>query len=228
MDALNPNQIIEKEKQFYNGFAEQYEEKWLNLPEWQPLLMQEEEILAKYMTRAGDLVDIGCGTGRIVIPYAKKGFRCRGIDISEKMLSIARKRARVQNLDINFLCQNAVESKLPSNSFDYALVIFDMLSIIPGNESRMKLLKNLYQSLRPKGFLFSSVWTYSETKDVVLNEEGTLLPSRFWKKEDLVNLIENCGFQLLETKPASQPNHCREILDHVLFVTFVFRKMNGS
>ncbi len=222
---MQSKDIIRKEKEFYDNFAKRYEEKWLALPEWQPLLKQEEEILGKYLIQPGDLVDIGCGTGRIVIPYAKKGFHCTGIDISESMLSIARNRAKEQNLTIQFLCQDAVEFSLPIASFDTALVIFDMLSIIPGDESRTKLLRNLHHSLRSQGLLFSSVWTYSKTIDVILNEEGTLLPSRFWKVEDIINLINKCGFKSIETRSAAQPNHCREINDHVLFQSFVFKKV---
>ena len=217
--------IIQKEKEFYDNFAPRYEEKWLSLPEWQPLFKQEIEILDKYLTQPRDLVDIGCGTGRIVFPYAKKGFRCTGIDISDSMLNIAKTRAKEQKLNITFLCQDAVELQLPPSSFDYALAIFDMLSIIPGDESRVKLLRNLHQSLRLGGFLFSSVWTYPRTRDVVLNEEGTLLPNRFWKTEDVTNLVEKCGFETLEIRPALQSNHCREINDYVLFTTFVFRKL---
>lgn len=222
---MQPKDIIQKEKKFYDSFAKLYEEKWLALPEWQPLLKQEDEILGKYLVQPGDLVEIGCGTGRIVIPYAKKGFRCTGIDISEAMLSIARNRAKEQNLAIQFLCQDAVESPLPSASFDFALVIFDLLSIIPGDESRIKLLNNLQRSLRPQGLLFSSVWTYPRTMDVILNEEGTFLPSRFWKTEDLISLTEECGFKNVEVIHANQPNHCREINDYVLFQSFVFKKV---
>ena len=221
---MNNQNIIQKEKQLYDDFALHYDEKWLALPEWQPLLNQEIAILDKYMTTLGDLVDIGCGTGRIVIPYAQKGFRCTGIDISEPMLNIAKKRALDNNLSIVFLQENAVEITLTTHSFDYALVVFDMLSIIPGNDLRLKLLKNLHKALRPKGLLFSSVWTYPKTIDVILNEEGTLLPSRFWKTDDFLNLIQDCGFKNLEMKSALTPNHCREINDYVLFITFVFQK----
>jgi SAM-dependent methyltransferase len=221
---MDSKEIINKEKDFYNSFASQYEDKWLSLPEWQPLLKQENDILDKYLNQPGDLVDIGCGTGRTVIPFALKGFRCTGIDISESMLKIARNKAKQQNLSINFLCQDVVDSPLPTSSYNYALVIFDMLSIIPGDENRIKLLNNLCQSLRPKGLLFSSVWTYPKTMDVILNEEGTLLPSRFWKTQDLIDLIERCGFVNIQTLPASLPNHCREICDYVLFTTFVFRR----
>jgi len=42
------------------------------------------------------IIDLGCGTGRITIQLSEKfpGIRCDGIDISEKMISIAKKNKR--------------------------------------------------------------------------------------------------------------------------------------
>nr|HMS57161.1 methyltransferase domain-containing protein [Fimbriimonadaceae bacterium] len=39
------------------------------------------------------LLDMGCGTGRHAIEFAKRGFKVTGVDLSEGMLAVARKNA---------------------------------------------------------------------------------------------------------------------------------------
>jgi SAM-dependent methyltransferase len=42
----------------------------------------------------GPVLEVGCGTGRILIPTAKAGIDCVGLDLSPHMLSICRERLR--------------------------------------------------------------------------------------------------------------------------------------
>ena len=39
------------------------------------------------------ILDLGCGTGRHAVEFAKRGFDVTGVDFSEAMLSRARERA---------------------------------------------------------------------------------------------------------------------------------------
>src|SRR4051794_25820427 len=39
------------------------------------------------------LLELGCGTGRVAIPLAKKGFDLTGLDVSAAMLALARRKA---------------------------------------------------------------------------------------------------------------------------------------
>jgi len=48
------------------------------------------------------VLDVGCGTGRWAIPLVSKGFAVIGIDKHKKMLEIAEKKAKEQNLKIDF------------------------------------------------------------------------------------------------------------------------------
>lgn len=42
----------------------------------------------------GPLLELGCGTGRLLVPLAKAGYLVTGVDISPEMLRIARAKAR--------------------------------------------------------------------------------------------------------------------------------------
>ncbi len=54
-----------------------------------------DDDLALYMELAEgrDVLELGCGTGRIVVPLAEAGVRVTGVDLSTAMLGIARDRA---------------------------------------------------------------------------------------------------------------------------------------
>ncbi|KPJ51544.1 hypothetical protein AMJ39_09700 [candidate division TA06 bacterium DG_24] len=46
------------------------------------------------VSRWGDpVLELGCGTGRVAIPIAKRGYRITGLDASEPMLARARQKA---------------------------------------------------------------------------------------------------------------------------------------
>src|SRR5438309_6386688 len=36
--------------------------------------------------RPGRLIDLGCGTGRLLVPFAQRGWWVLGVDLSEEML----------------------------------------------------------------------------------------------------------------------------------------------
>src|SRR5262249_39366800 len=42
----------------------------------------------------GRLIDLGCGTGRLCVHFAAKGYQCVGVDLSDEMLAKAREKTR--------------------------------------------------------------------------------------------------------------------------------------
>ena len=52
------------------------------------LFQFDEQVLARLFTTPGLVVDLGCGTGRTLIPLARRGFRGVGVDLSRHMLRI--------------------------------------------------------------------------------------------------------------------------------------------
>ncbi|MFH0929159.1 MAG: class I SAM-dependent methyltransferase [Candidatus Aenigmatarchaeota archaeon] len=52
----------------------------------------------KEASKSSTVLDVGCGTGRLAIPIAKKGIKVVGIDMSKKMIDIARNKAKADGL----------------------------------------------------------------------------------------------------------------------------------
>lgn len=73
------------------------------------------------MERFGDLkhkrvLDIGCGTGISSVLLAKKGAEVSAIDISESAVMIAKRRAKINNINI-MIFQMAVENMAFKNNY---------------------------------------------------------------------------------------------------------------
>jgi len=51
--------------------------------------------------QGGPVLDAGCGTGRLLMPFAQAGYESWGFDTSQEMLNVARKKAEKAGEDIS-------------------------------------------------------------------------------------------------------------------------------
>lgn len=75
----------------------------------------EKIIKKEYTAGVPELVlDLGCGTGRMAIELAKRGYDMTGVDYSVEMLDIARENAELVGLSdkMLWLCQDITEFEL--------------------------------------------------------------------------------------------------------------------
>jgi len=109
------------------------------------------------------ILDVGGGTGAFSIPLAKRGFKVTHLDISLKMLDIARSKAKgIRN--ISFVEGNSTDlSMFPSRSFDLVLNMDGAISFC-GNrahdairESCRVVRKKLIATVSNKGMMISVV-----------------------------------------------------------------------
>ena len=104
------------------------------------------------------ILDVGCGTGRHAIELTKRGYRVTGIDLSESQLALARKKATVANLKIDFLQHDA--RNLPfENEFDVALMLCEGgFPLMETDEMNFEILKNVSKSLTENcKFIFTTL-----------------------------------------------------------------------
>src|SRR5213080_3462579 len=58
------------------------------------LLEVDRAFVERHCPQPGRLIDLGCGTGRLLIPLAQRGYRVLGVDLSAEMLTVAAAQAR--------------------------------------------------------------------------------------------------------------------------------------
>jgi len=79
--------------------------------------------IERHLDGVRTILDIGAGTGRFSIPLAERGFRVTHLDLSPRMLELARAEAEARKLD-NITFTGGVASDLemfPDRSFDLVL-----------------------------------------------------------------------------------------------------------
>ncbi len=98
------------------------------------------------------IVDLATGTGDVALALARAvpEAAITGVDLSEGMLTVARKKAAKAGADIRFICADALEMPLPDNSADVVTIAYGLRNFedISGGLARMLRL------LRPGGTLF--------------------------------------------------------------------------
>lgn len=151
-----------------------------------------EEVFREVKTEHPFVLEIGCGNGRDAFEIVKKTTRYLGLDISEKLLELARETVP----DGQFLLQDIEEYAFPEN-ID---IIFAFASLIHvPKECLEQILKDAYRALNQEGILRLSL-KYAErygetTKTDVFGTRTYYL----YSKEDIKNLAGAFRFLKMET-----------------------------
>ena len=117
-----------------------------------PLLEIDLRFADRHFPTPGRLVDLGCGTGRLLVHFARRGFSCVGVDLSDAMLDVVREKAERDGLAIERLKANLVElGALPNATFDYAACLFSTLGMVRGRDNRTRFLGHVRRILKPGG-----------------------------------------------------------------------------
>jgi len=112
----------------------------------------DEAVLARHFQQPGTLVDLGCGTGRILIPFAQRGFRTIGVDLSPHMLEVVREKAELAGVAVDRVRGNLVELDfLADGCADYCICMFSTLGMIRGSAHRRCVVEHARRILRPGG-----------------------------------------------------------------------------
>src|SRR5947209_19991303 len=74
-----------------------------------PLLEADRRFVERHCPRPGRLLDLGCGTGRLLIPLALRGYWVLGVDLSAEMLAVAQEKARAAGAAVHLLRANLTE-----------------------------------------------------------------------------------------------------------------------
>src|SRR5262249_55202403 len=63
----------------------------------------------RHCPHPGWLIDLGCGTGRLLVHFARRGYRVLGVDLSAEMLKVAREKAAAAGVEVGLLRANLTE-----------------------------------------------------------------------------------------------------------------------
>lgn len=194
---------------------ENQEEIWDNIAdEWDKYKKKVFEDLKVFLKgKRGNILDLGCGSGRNFLSM-EKDAEIYGVDFSSEMLKFAEKRAKEIGLNVK-LSKNSAESLAFEKSFfDFAIYVA-VLHCIPESSKRKKSLNELFRVLKNKGQALIVVWSMENEK---LRKKGD--PNKqdqiiswkrkdgreyfryyyIYKKEELEKDLTDAGFKILKSK----------------------------
>jgi len=102
------------------------------------------------------ILDVGCGTGRHAIEFARRGYQVTGIDLSENQLAHARGKANAAGVNPVFERRDARLSHYESE-FELVMMLCEGgFSLMETDAMNYAILENAVRALRPEGrFVFT-------------------------------------------------------------------------
>jgi SAM-dependent methyltransferase len=168
----------------FGAYARFYDLDCADLDDDVPMILQ-------FALRCGSpILELGCGTGRLLMPLAKAGYKVTGVDVSVAMLSLARSRLLAQRLDsrIALVHQDMRELAL-GERFSLAFLALNSFMHLSTTEDQLAALGRIREHLRPGGLLLL---------DLFNPDLGRLLESRGQVMLDKIMPDPDTGHQLMK------------------------------
>lgn len=119
-----------------------------------------DKILKQYNSNIESIINFGCGTGRHDIELEKRGYHCKGIDMSFTMIEMARKNTQLSGTDIEFEVAD-IRNYTTDKKYDAVISLFHVMSYQNENID----ILNAFQSARKllydapgNGYFLFDVW----------------------------------------------------------------------
>lgn len=184
----------------YNSIADKYsrvrEKKWKEF----------DFLFDKYLSPNDKVLDLGCGNGRFYQTIKKRNVDYLGIDVSSKLIEIARNNYPEAKFEVSSI------EFIPDKSFDkiYSIAV---LHHIPSYESRLNFLKQIKRALKDNGNSILTVWNLKEKMkkrgffDWLRLDKGDVFLPWYGSKdtyfhcfnlEELIQLVKDAGFEIID------------------------------
>jgi 2-polyprenyl-3-methyl-5-hydroxy-6-metoxy-1,4-benzoquinol methylase len=155
----------------------------------------------KYLNESDIVLDFGCGTGLLCNEIADDVEMIYAIDISSKMIDIARSKAsqrKIQN--INYIYTSIFDERLEGDSFD-VIIVFNVLHLL---EDSQEVIQRINDLLKPGGYIISATPCMGEKPLLsslfsIGSKIGVTPEIKSFKTDELYNLFIKGNFEIIET-----------------------------
>lgn len=125
--------------------------------------------------RGEPVLDVGCGTGRLLLDYRGLGIDVDGVEISGEMLAICRSKAAAAGLDVEGrLFEQAMEAMDLPRRYRTIIVPSSSFQLVIEPEAAAEALRRFHDHLVPGGTLALPFYSLAEAADESWTEEADL------------------------------------------------------
>ncbi len=131
----------------FDAFARFYDDDYRDYADDIPLVLQTAQTVGR------SALELGCGTGRVLIPLADAGCHVIGVDGSAALLAIARGKAADRPLPIRLVQADMRSFQLAQIEVDFVFVVSNTLMHLTTQADQLMALKCANRHLRVGGLL---------------------------------------------------------------------------
>ena len=196
---------MNKSKEFWDRASKNYDK---TEERFEYIHSKSRENTKKLLKSSNIVLDYGCGTGTTSCEIANHVKEIHAIDISSKMIEIAKRKAVASKVEnINFSQTDIFDKRYKKESFDVILA-FNMLHTVADPQV---VLQKIYELLKPEGLFISVTPCLRDKMAFLVNIQIQLvrilckigvipIPIRRLKSSELDDLVVNGGFQTIDTE----------------------------
>jgi len=138
-------------------FVTYYDELYVKPEQYQKEVQQVVIFSQHYLQSGGNtLLDVACGTGGHMT-YLQDHFQVSGLDLSQEMLAIARKKFP----ETPFYHENMIDFHLDTH-FDIIICMYGSIGFVKTRPNLKLTLKNMARHLLPGGLVIIVPWSTTE------------------------------------------------------------------
>jgi SAM-dependent methyltransferase len=171
---------------------------WGLLAKWYDKLLEEEKGDIRFyrdivLGCMGKVLELACGTGRLLVPFREEGAKIEGLDISGDMLAVCRKKLFEKNLTAELYEQNLVDFSL-EKQYELIFISGGSFQLIDDSGEVQKSLKNVHRHLQPGGRFALDICNPLLDRSIPDTEEWYLIRKAEWGPDDVLNCYEKAEF----------------------------------
>ncbi|WP_432452009.1 class I SAM-dependent methyltransferase [Agarivorans sp. QJM3NY_29] len=196
---------MSKPEEFWDGASTKYDK---TEERFEYIHSKSRENTRKFLKDSDTVLDYGCGTGTSACQFSSQVKEVHAIDISSKMIEIAREKSAAEKIEnVRFEQSDIFDSKYSKESYDVILA-FNMLHTVSSPEDVVLRISEL---LKPEGLFISVTPCLRQKMSFLVNLQIQLvrilcklglipIPIRRITSSDVESILEAGGFQTVESE----------------------------
>ncbi|MDF1501033.1 MAG: class I SAM-dependent methyltransferase [Anaerolineales bacterium] len=188
------------------------------------------------LINGGPVLELGCGTGRVLIPIARSGIQITGVDLSDHMLSVCRQRLQEEDGQVRSnveLIEGDMRTVEVGARFNLVTSPFRAFQHLLTVEAQIRTIRNAFSHLQPGGHFILDVFNpslnaltddnhgeqFGQEPEFVLPDGSRVVRSHRIVERDLIDQISSV--ELIYN--VADPDGHQERLVHAFKMRHLFR-----
>jgi 2-polyprenyl-3-methyl-5-hydroxy-6-metoxy-1,4-benzoquinol methylase len=191
---------MNKTEKFWDRIAKGYDKQVIKLDETETKTIEGAK---KYLKNSDIVLDYGCGPGAMTSKLAEDVEEIHGLDISSKMIEIAKRGAAERDIEnIHYIQGTIFDERYKKETFNVILA-FNILHLL---EDVHKVVQRINELLKPGGLFISATPSMGERRSLLsfllslISRIGIIPYTNIPTFSELEGLITSAYFQIVETE----------------------------